>query len=70
MVLGESVSEMGINKDIGLGKFEYDKGFKGLFNRVGRVFVIDGLFGVLEMNVYKGGMCKLKVDLCRDSFII
>lgn len=70
MVSGESVSGIGTSKDTGSGKPEHDKGSKGLPNRAGRVSVTDGLPGVSEMNAYKGGMRKPKVDSRRDSFII
>lgn len=68
LVLGESVSGMGSNKDIGSGKPGRVSGSKGLHNSPERVSATGGPDGVSEMNAYRGGMRKPKVDSSEDNF--
>ena len=68
LVLGESVSGMGSNKDIGSGKPGRVSGSKVLHNSPDRMSATDGPNGASEMNAYRGGMRKPKVDSSEDIF--
>ncbi|PFX14742.1 hypothetical protein AWC38_SpisGene21074 [Stylophora pistillata] len=67
---GESVSGMGSSKDIGSGKPGRVSGSKVLHNSPDRMSATDGPNGASEMNAYRGGMRKPKVDSRLKSFCI